>query len=333
MFRGKVLSLVVTFRAFLIRNYLNAHLFALVYALIGIPIQIMAFSNYPSVFHQSLAIIAIVLPIFLVSVFWKKTAEQNPNVYIRTVRLKALVSVIFWILIFAFFFSLPVLWVSAILRNAQLTLYSLEAFVVVIDLIAGVSLFQATVLGIEIPDMLISRFRELTLRTKACAYFTVIANGNNLEKDISNFKSAMECINYYLKSKFKLGLHKQQDYCNFFKLIALSRNEEEKDRVREALNNFANMLRNEIDLTDALTGISDITGKPIFWYREAIEELDFEVGFRKTLSKNKELIALIVTVIALVFTVYGQLSPIISDYIKSLATPEKALMLMRLALH
>lgn len=318
--RGILIGFFVSFRAFLIRNYYKSHIFALLYAIIGVPILISVFPSFPSIFHQSLAIIAIVVPVFLANIFWRNVAQENPRVYLRTLKLKFWVSTIFWILFFAFWLSLSFLWLSVFLKDATLILYSLGAFALIVEMLAGISILEATLSGIDLPAIFNNRIRKILLRTNANAYFTAIANGNNLEKDISNFKSGMECVNNYLKVEFKLGLLKQQDYCNFLKLIALSRNEEEKSRIREALNDFAHGLNGEMDLTDTLVATSNIIGKPIFRFKDVTDELDFDVGIRKALSKNRNLIVFIVSLIALGFSAYQIFAPYILNIINSLNT-------------
>lgn len=306
------------------------HIFALFYALIGIPIQINLFAGFPSIFHQSLAIITIVAPVFLSALVLGKVAQKNPQIYLKSLKLKSRILFIFWILIFAFFLSFPFIWLSNYLKDATLILYSLGAFSLIIEMLAGVSLLEATLTGIDLPTIFDSKQRKFLLRITANAYFTVIANGKDLEKDILRFKSGMECINSYLKVKFKVGLLKQQDYCNFFKLIALSRNEEEKNRIREALNGFAYRLKDELDLTDTLVAISNITGKPIFQFKDITGELDFDVGIRKEISKNKNLIVFIVSLIALGFSAYQLFAPFILNTINSLnpSLPKDASMLI-----
>lgn len=318
--RGMMISFFVSFRAFLIRNYFKSHLFALLYAIVGIPILITAFPNFPSIFHQSLAIIAILVPVFLNSVFWRSVAQENPRVYLRTLKLKFWVFIIFWILVSAFWLSLPFLWLSIFLQDTTLIIISLGAFALIVEMIAGISVLEATLSGLEFPAIFNSRIRKIVLRTNANACFTVIANGNNLEKDISNFKLGIEYIDSYVKAKFKLGLLKLQDYCNYFKLIAFSRNEEEKNRLREALNNFTHMLNDEMDLTDILMATRNIIGKPIFRFKDVADELDFDVGIRKSLSKNKELITFVVSLIAAILAAI-QVAPFIMNTLKSISNP------------
>jgi hypothetical protein len=315
--RGILTGFFVSFRTFLIRNYYQLHVFALLYATIGVPIQITVFPSFPSIFHQSLAIIAIVVPVFLASIFWRNVAQENPRIYLRTLRLKFWASTIFWILLFAFGLSLPFLWLSAFLKNTTLILYSLGAFALIVEILAGISMLEATLSGIDLPAIFSNRFRLELLRTNANAYFTAIVNGYNLERDISYFKSGMGCVNNYLKVKFKLGLLKQQDYSNFFKMIALSRNEEEKHRLREALNDFAHKLNSEMDLTDTLVATNNIVGKSILRSKDVVEELDFDVGIREALSKNRNLIVFIVSLIALCFSAYEIIAPYILNIINS----------------
>jgi hypothetical protein len=186
-------------------------------------------------------------------------------------------------------------------------------------LMTGVSLFQATVTGVEIPQLLSKKLRTLVLRTNASAYFMLVATGDAL-KNATNFKAGLKSVNEYLKARFKVELLKQKDYSDFFNVVALSRNAEAKERIREAVGNFGMRLREEIDLTDTLAATCEITGRQIFRFQDAIAELDFDVGLRKAISKNRDLIVFIVSVIALGFTVYGQLAPVISKYINSMTS-------------
>lgn len=320
---GIVKVFFVAFRAFQIRNYFKLHLFAFLYALIGLPILITAFPHFPPIFHQSLAILAIFVPVFSSEIFWESVADKNPNAYLKTLRLKLWVLNIFWVLLFAFILSLSFLALSVYFPNIVNLLLSLGVFVIIVELIVGISLLEASLSGLELPSIFIKESRQVLLRTDAKAYFSVIGNGNNLEKDISNFKSGIDYVNIYLKTKFKLGLLKRQDYCNFFKLLAFSRNEEEKDRIRDALRDFANSLKCEMDLTDILMATRNIIEEPVISFEDAAEELEFDVGIRKTISKNKELITFLVAFAVFILTAV-QVIPLVWNALHPVSNPAVA---------
>jgi hypothetical protein len=117
---------LVSSKAYLIRNYFNLHLFAIAYSLIGIPIQITLFAVLPSIFQQTLATLAIVVPVFSASLFWRAAATANPNLYIRTLKLKQATYLLFWILISSMFLLLLVIWLSVLIRNDLAIKYSLR---------------------------------------------------------------------------------------------------------------------------------------------------------------------------------------------------------------
>jgi len=201
----------------------------------------------------------------------------------------------------------------------------------IVELILGFSLLEVSLLTFQLPLIFVKEEKLDYFRINAKAYFSVIAGGNDLQKDISNFKLGIDSVNDYLKVKFKLGLLKFQDYCNFFKVTAFSRNEEEKDRIRNSLGNFAVKLKNELDLTDSLLAIGDIMGKQVLSFEDILKEVEFDVGFRKTISKNKELITFLLALIVGILTAI-QVIPIVWNALHPVQSPSVSTVFMILFL-
>jgi hypothetical protein len=321
----------IAFRTFNMKHYFGLHLFAFVYAIIGVPFQITVFPKFPSVFHQLLAIFGILVPVLSSEVFRKSVADVNPFVYLKTLKLTERVYNIFWILFGAFLLSSSLLALSLYLPNAIIIVLSLGLFALIVELILGFSLLEVSLLTFQLPLIFVKEEKLDYFRINAKAYFSVIAGGNDLQKDISNFKLGIDSVNDYLKVKFKLGLLKFQDYCNFFKVTAFSRNEEEKDRIRNSLGNFAVKLKNELDLTDSLLAIGDIMGKQVLSFEDILKEVEFDVGFRKTISKNKELITFLLALIVGILTAI-QVIPIVWNALHPVQSPSVSTVFMILFL-
>jgi hypothetical protein len=294
-----------------------------------VPFQISVFSHFPSVFHQLLVVLGIFFPILSSELFRENVADKNPDAYLKTLKLKSWVYNIFWVLLFAFILTLSLLASSVYLPNTITLILSLGLFALIVELIVGVSILEAAFSSFDLPLIFSKKDKLAYFRANAKACFLVIATENDLEKNIPNFKLGIDNVNDYFKTKFKLGILKFQDYCNFFRLIAFSRNNEEKDRIRKSLSTFAISLKCEMDLTDCLIAIRDIIGKPIFSFEEVVKEVEFDVGFRKSISKNKEFITFLIALVVAVLTAI-QVIPIVWSALHPVQNPSVAKMIMGL---
>lgn len=250
---------------------------------------------------------------------WSYVAKGNPNDYLKTLELKSRgIYKYFVIFVASYGFSLLSLYYFLVFKNTDLLLVSIIAFAAITLMLIGFSIF--TVLILVTGNAAVLYNWKGYLRTTARACFLMVAKEKDSEKRISTFKVGLECVNEYAKYRFGLGLLKFQYYCNFFKLIALSRNEEEKVRIRNALNNFAFRLNNELDLTDIILATRRIIGMPIFHFEDLYQELEFDISIGKRISNHKELITFVVGALTVALT-FISIYPLLSSAWNGLHLP------------
>jgi hypothetical protein len=298
-----------SFGNFQIQNYYKFHVFAVLYSLIGIPTLITVFPQLPSLTHQILAVCAIFLPITITEFFWYRTSLLNPKDYVKTLKLKSYTFKIFWVLLIFFIFSLAALYVTLIMKIDSVLIPSLTFFAISIEAIAGFSIVESCLVGLDLPAIYNKKLRKTLLRSNARAYFTIVSREKALDKSIDEFKSGLNYMNGFLKVKFKFALLSIDEYFNYFRIQAFSTNEEEKDRIRDSLRAFAESLNEDLDLTNTLKAITSIRGKPFISIEEvAAQELDFNTGIKKTLLNNQQLITLIITLATFIISVIALLT-------------------------
>jgi hypothetical protein len=294
----------------IVEDYYKMHILALVYSIVGFPLLIGTFSYYQISYPW---LWVIILPMFLplsTEFFWRYTANGNPKSYLKVLDLKSRGIYVFFGIFVAGYVATVSLSYYAIFLNTNLLFFSLISFAVVTLMLIGFSFFVVftLVLGNLIALFNLKNYLKITART--C--FNVVTAEKDLKKGISTFKLGLECVNEYTKYSFRLGLAKLPYYCDYFKLIALSRNTEEKDRIRNALSNFSSQLISELDLTDIILATREIIGKPIFRFEEVYEELEFDVSLRKRISDHKELVTAIIGILGVILT-FISIYPLLSN--------------------
>jgi len=294
----------------IVENYYRAHLFALIYSILGFPLLIGIFSflhiSYP---WLCVIILPISLP-FLTELFWRNAAIGNPRDYLKVISLKSRgIYISFGILIAAFALTVSFSYYTIFL-NTNLLLLSLISFAVVTLMLIGFSFFVVftMVLGNLVALFYWKTYLEITART---CLNSIVAE-QDLKKGVSTFRLALECINERTNYQFRLGFAKLTFYSNYFKLIALSRNDAEKERIRNVLANFSFKINSDLDLTETIMSIHEITGKPIFLLKDMYEELDFDVSLGKRISEHKELVTAVIGIIGVILT-FISVYPLLSN--------------------
>jgi len=94
---NKFKSSAKSFGSFLVKHYFGLNLWASLYAVFGIPIQLLLIGNVQFL-NISLAMIFIVFPIGITIPAMAKTAEVNPYSFVKTLNLRDRLFQLFWIL-------------------------------------------------------------------------------------------------------------------------------------------------------------------------------------------------------------------------------------------
>ena len=120
-------------------------------------------------------------------------------------------------------------------------------------------------------------------------YLLKVAEEKELKTQISAFSIGFGYLNEYIKRKFKLGLVNRIRCCNFFKFTAFFGGVKEQNKIRLAVQNLILLLgkdsEQQTELSDIVSAIGDLMGKPIHRFEDLFEELDFE-GILSKIAKH-----------------------------------------------
>lgn len=302
---NKVKSSAKSFVNFLVKHYFGLNLFGSLYAVLGIPIQLLLIGNVQSL-NISLAMIFIALPIGITIPATVKTAELNPFSFVKTLKLRDKLSQLFWILAGV----VVLLWIIFFVIAVYYTNYLPSEFALILPAFmfsyVGVSLVEALIGGAAI-GLLFSGKNRMNFRLCARAYFRVAANcileAQNKRK-VCDFKNAIDYVNAYLKSKYDLQLLKGQGYYNYFRTVIFAGSDDEKQRLKEATIDFADKLKNEIDLNETLVAARNICGKIICSEEDMLSEVDYEVGVKKWFTQHSKNLGLAIAILSLLVALW-----------------------------
>jgi len=294
-----------SFNSFLSKHYFALNLVSSIYAPLGIPVQTTLLGKLPSL-NVFLAIVFVILPVVLSLPVMANVAETNPTAFVRTLKMRHRFTQLFWILAGL----VTLLWIVFLVLLVFNPNYIPSEFGWILPALTfsyvGVSLLEAFLIG-SLIGLIFSRKIRIYLRHCARAYFRVAANclSEIVNKSkICNFKNGIENVNEYLKSKYGLQLLKGQTYYNYFRTIAFAGNEEEKRQVQKATNDFAEKLKDEINLNEVLIATRNICQKTISNVEDKLSEVDFEVGVKKSFIQHRESIGLIVAIISILVAIF-----------------------------
>ncbi|XES76100.1 MAG: hypothetical protein ACBZ72_07885 [Candidatus Bathyarchaeia archaeon] len=289
----------------LIKNYFALNLFASLYAVLGIPIQLFLIGNN-QLLNIALAMAFIIVPIGLTFPVMVKAAELNPSSFTKTLKLRDALSQLFWVLAGA----VVLLWSAFFVIAVYYTNYLPSEFAIVLPAFifsyVGVSLVEALIGGSAI-GLLLSGKNRMNLRLCARTYFRVAANcvlGAEYKSKVCDFKSAIDYVNAYLRSKYNLQLLKGQGYYDYFRTVAFAGSDDEKQRLKEATIDFADKLKNEIDLNETLTATRNISGKIVCSEEDMLSEIDYEIGAKKWFTQHSKDLGLAIAVLSLLVALW-----------------------------
>jgi hypothetical protein len=271
-------------RAFIVSNYFKLYNFALFYSIFGFSIITVSLL-YLGI--NSLVAIITLIPIVvpLLSEFsWSHIVNGNPRGYLAALELK---SRGYWkylvIIIFGYFFSILLLSLSFSLKNADLIVSLLIVYVLITYAFVGFVIFLASIYIVGIYAV---RRNPVTFLKIICKlYLSKVTEEKELKKQISAFTVGLSYLNEYMKWKFKLGLVNQSRCRNFFKFSITFGGEKEQNKVQLAVQNLILLLGKEsehqTELSNLMSTVGDLMGKPLNRFEDLFEELDFEGSLSK----------------------------------------------------
>lgn len=127
-------------------------------------------------------------------------------------------------------------------------------------------------------------------------------NPKEKKRLINFFKNGIENINENLKVRFSLRIHGSQRYYDYFKLVAYSKDDNEKERIRKTLDVFPRKLKNDMELFDVLWETKNIMDEHLSNLKELYSEVDFEVGFKREISKYLDIIKIVIMIASFVIS-------------------------------
>ncbi len=302
---NKVKDFAKSFVDSIVRHYFYLNLFGSLYAVLGIPIQLSLIGNNQSL-NITLAIVFIIVPIGLTFPVMVKAAESNPSSFAKTLKLRDKLSQLFWILAGV----VVLLWVIFFVVAIYYTNYLPSEFAIILPALmfsyVGVSLVEALIGGSAI-GLLFSGKNRMNLRLCARTYFRVAArcvSDTENKRKVCDFKSGIDYVNAYLRSKYSLQLLKGQGYYDYFRTVAFAGDDDEKQRLKEATIDFADKLKNEIDLNETLAATRNICGKIICSETDMLSEVDYEIGVKKWFAQHGKDLGLAIAVLSLLVALW-----------------------------
>jgi hypothetical protein len=289
------------------RHYFALNLFASLYAVLGIPFQLFLIGAN-QLLNIILVMVFILIPIILTELVVTNAAVFNPSSITKTLKLRNRFLQIFWVLTVGVILVYSAFFVVAFYCSSYLPVFDIILPAILFAMV-GTSLVEASIAGLAI-GLLVSRKDRRYFRFCARTYFIVVADcvtNNEHTREICDFKSAIDNVNDYLRSKYKLQLLKGQEYYNYFRTVIFTGNDYEKQRLKEAIVAFADKLQNEINLNETLTATRNIRGKVICCEEDILSELDYEVGTKKWFSQHKETLMFFIALTTFIGTILEML--------------------------
>ncbi|MCW4009148.1 MAG: hypothetical protein NWF05_00820 [Candidatus Bathyarchaeota archaeon] len=292
----KLFRYMPDFKSFCVNHYYKLHILSLWYAIISSIMVPVFVSVHLGGFWILLILLVPTVAILMVECLWRDVGDTNPSDYFKILNWKlGSVYRYFALILIIYVISLVLLSMSFFIANVFANVFFVYFFLVIFVgstfSVTGFSIFLVIFSVIE--SVVSSRCCSDYYKMNARVAFQMVPLESSSTKRAAIFKIALRYVNLYMKFEFKLGLAWFNFYCNFFKLIDLSRNEEEKYRIQSALNNFASMLKHPMDLTDIVYATRQIAGVPITKVEDIYQELEFDVGLWKKLSQSKGLVLII----------------------------------------